>query len=134
MEHLVIHMIKISRLFGPFRPGIEAQRPFIGIAYAWYDAALADDWRKPCPGPAGVPSWRRSGAEGLMVSIMNHRWLDHLRAAATDDVEDWQDDPNRADRLRCAATANGDACVRAAVAPPFPPAGRSEDLRRSGRF
>ena len=39
-------MTMISRfLFGPFRPGIEAQRPLLyRIAYAWcHDAALADD-------------------------------------------------------------------------------------------
>src|SRR5574340_149305 len=92
-------MSMISRfLFGPFRPGIEAQRPVLyRIAYAWcHDAALADDLVQETLSRA----WMRRAQlrdetvlKAWMVSIMNHCWLDHLRRRRDfEDVEDWQDE------------------------------------------
>lgn len=88
----------LSRLlFGPFRIGIETQRPVLyRIAYAWcHDAALADDLVQETLSKAWV---RRSqlrdqnALKAWLVSIMNHCWLDHLRSRREfDDIEDWQD-------------------------------------------
>ena len=84
-------------LFGPFRTGVETQRPMLyRIAYAWcHDAALADDLVQDTLSKAWV---RRSqlrdenALKAWLVSIMNHCWLDHLRSRREfDDIEDWQD-------------------------------------------
>src|SRR5574340_900914 len=93
-------MTMISRfLFGPFRPGIEAQRPLLyRIAYAWCHEAALKAW---------------------MVSIMNHCWLDHLRSRRDfDDVEDWQDELESGAESpeACCNREQVVACVRAAVA------------------
>jgi RNA polymerase sigma-70 factor (ECF subfamily) len=118
-------MSMISRLlFGPFRPGIEAQRPLLyRIAYAWcHDAALADDlvqeaqsraWARRCQlrAEAALKAW--------MVSIMNHCWLDHLRGRRDfDDVDELQDElESGADTPEaCCNREQVIACVRAAVA------------------
>ena len=92
-------MFMISRfLFGPFRPGIEAQRQVLyRIAYAWcHDTSLADDLVQETLSKA----WTRraqlrdeAALKAWLVSIMNHCWLDHLRSRRDfDDVEDWQDE------------------------------------------
>ena len=118
-------MILISRfLFGPFRPGIEAQRPALyRIAYAWcHDPALADDLVQETLSKA----WARRAQlrdeavlKGWMVSILNHCWLDHLRSRRDfDDVDDWQDElVSQADSPEaCCNREEVVACVRAAVA------------------
>jgi RNA polymerase sigma-70 factor (ECF subfamily) len=118
-------MIMISRLlFGPFRPGIEAQRPVLyRIAYAWcHDAALADDLVQETLSKA----WARraqlreeAALKAWMVSIMNHCWLDHLRSRRDfDDVEDWEDTLESGDDTpeACCNREQVIACVRAAVA------------------
>jgi len=119
-----IHMIKISRfLFGPFRPGIEAQRPMLyRIAYAWcHDAALADDLVQETLSKAWVRRAQlrdEAALKAWMVSIMNHCWLDHLRGRRDfDDVEDWQDElESGADTPEvCCNREQVIACVRAAV-------------------
>ncbi|MHB1214993.1 MAG: RNA polymerase sigma factor [Thiobacillus sp.] len=115
----------ISRFqFGPFRPGIEAQRTLLyRIAFAWcHDAALADDLVQETLSKA----WARraqlreaSALKAWLVSIMNHCWLDHLRARRDfDDVEDWQDElESGADTPEaCCNREQVIACVRAAVA------------------
>ena len=111
-------------LFGPFRPGIEAQRPLLyRIADAWcHDAALADDLVQETLSKA----WARraqlretSALKAWLVSIMNHCWLDHLRTRRNfDDVEDWQDElESGADTPEvCCNREQVIACVRAAVA------------------
>ena len=119
------HMIMISRLlFGPFRPGIEAQRPVLyRIAYAWcHDPALADDLVQETLSKA----WARraqlrdeAALKAWMVSIMNHCWLDHLRSRRDfDDVDDLQDIlESGADTPDvCCNREQVVACVRAAVA------------------
>ena len=119
------NMIMISRLlFGPFRPGIEAQRPVLyRIAYAWcHDAALADDLVQETLSKA----WARraqlreeAALKAWMVSIMNHCWLDHLRSRRDfDDVEDWEDTLESGDDTpeACCNREQVIACVRAAVA------------------
>ncbi|HWR76261.1 MAG TPA: RNA polymerase sigma factor [Thiobacillus sp.] len=119
------HMNMISRLlFGPFRPGIESQRPVLyRIAYAWcHDAALADDLVQETLSKA----WARrsqlrdeAALKAWMVAIMNHCWLDHLRGRRDfDDVEDWQDElESGADTPdACCNREQVIACVRAAVA------------------
>jgi RNA polymerase sigma-70 factor (ECF subfamily) len=117
-------MIKISRfLFGPFRPGIEAQRPLLyRIAYAWcHDAALADDLVQETLSKAWVRRAQlrdEAALKAWMVSIMNHCWLDHLRGRRDfDDVEDWQDElESGADTPEvCCNREQVIACVRAAV-------------------
>jgi RNA polymerase sigma-70 factor (ECF subfamily) len=117
-------MIKISRfLFGPFRPGIEAQRPMLyRIAYAWcHDAALADDLVQETLSKAWVRRAQlrdEAALKAWMVSIMNHCWLDHLRGRRDfDDVEDWQDElESGADTPEvCCNREQVIACVRAAV-------------------
>ena len=118
-------MNMISRLlFGPFRPGIEAQRPLLyRIAYAWsHDPALADDLVQETL----VKAWARraqlrdeASLKAWMVSIMNHCWLDHLRGRREfDDVEDWQDElESAADTPEvCCNREQVISCVRAAVA------------------
>jgi len=118
-------MTMLSRLlFGPLRPGIEAQRPVLyRIAYAWcHDASLADDlvqetlskaWKQRAQlrDEAAMKSW--------LVSIMNHCWLDHLRSRREyEDVDDLSDvlessadtPEKQCDREKVIA------CVRAAVA------------------
>lgn len=92
-------MSMISRfLFGPFRPGIEAQRPALyRIAYAWcHDPALADDLVQETLSKAWVRRAQlrdEAALKGWMVSIMNHCWLDHLRSRRDfDDVDDLQDE------------------------------------------
>ncbi len=115
----------ISRLlFGPFRPGIEAQRPVLyRIAYAWcHDPALADDLVQEALSKA----WARraqlrdaAALKGWLVSIMNHCWMDHLRRRRDfDDVEDWQDELESAAESpeACCDRDRVIACVRAAVA------------------
>ncbi|HEX7972651.1 MAG TPA: RNA polymerase sigma factor [Thiobacillus sp.] len=115
----------ISRLlFGPFRPGIEAQRPALyRIAYAWcHDAALADDLVQETLSKAWVRRAQlrdEAALKAWMVSIMNHCWLDHLRRRRDfDDIEDWQDElESAADTPE--ANCNREqviACVRSAVA------------------
>lgn len=111
-------------LFGPTRPSIETLRPTLyRIAYAWcHDAALADDlvqetlsraWtrRAQLRDPAALKPWA--------VSIMNHCWMDHLRARRDfDDVADWQDaleSPVDTPET-CCDREQIVACVRAAVA------------------
>lgn len=117
-------MSMISRLFGPFRPGIEAHRPLLyRIAYAWcHDAALADDLVQETLSRAWV---RRSqlrdeaALKAWMVAIMNHCWLDHLRGRRDfDDVADWEDAlESGADTPEvCCDREQVVACVRAAVA------------------
>ena len=119
------HMTMISRLlFGPFRPGIEAQRPVLyRIAYAWcHDPALADDLVQETLSKA----WARraqlrdeAALKAWMVSIMNHCWLDHLRGRRDfDDVEDWQDELESGAESpeACCNREQVVACVRAAVA------------------
>lgn len=92
-------MLMINRfLFGPLRPGIEAQRPVLyRLAYAWcHDAALADDLVQETLSKA----WTRraqlrddAALKAWMVSIMSHCWLDHLRRRRDfDDVEEWQNE------------------------------------------
>lgn len=115
----------ISRLlFGPFRPGIEAQRPMLyRIAYAWcHDPALADDLVQEALSKA----WTRraqlrdeAALKGWLVSIMNHCWMDHLRRRRDfDDVEDWQDELESGAESpeACCDRDRVIACVRAAVA------------------
>jgi len=121
----LIDMTMISRfLFGPFRPGIEAQRPLLyRIAYAWcHDPALADDLVQETLSRA----WTRraqlrdeAALKGWMVSIMNHCWLDHLRSRRDfDDVDDLQDELESAVESpdACCNRQEVVACVRAAVA------------------
>ena len=118
-------MTMISRfLFGPFRPGIEAQRPLLyRIAYAWcHDPALADDLVQETLSKA----WARraqlrdeAALKGWMVSIMNHCWLDHLRSRRDfDNVDDWQDElvSNADSPEACCNREEVVACVRAAGA------------------
>jgi RNA polymerase sigma-70 factor (ECF subfamily) len=118
-------MTMISRfLFGPFRPGIEAQRPVLyRIAYAWcHDPALADDLVQEALSKA----WARraqlrdeAALKGWLVSIMNHCWLDHLRSRRDfDDVENWQDELESGAESpeACCDRERVIACVRAAVA------------------
>ena len=127
MNHLprLIHMMLISRfLFGPFRPGIEAQRPLLyRIAYAWcHDPALADDLVQEALSKA----WARraqlrdeAALKGWMVSIMNHCWLDHLRSRRDfDDVDDLYDELESGVEApdACCNRQEVIACVRAAVA------------------
>lgn len=127
MDHCPRHtiMTMISRfLFGPFRPGIEAQRPVLyRIAYAWcHDATLADDLVQEALSKA----WARraqlrdeSALKTWVVSIMNHCWLDHLRGRRDfDDVEDWQDELESGTESpeACCDRERVIACVRAAVA------------------
>jgi len=120
----LIHMTMISRfLFGPFRPGIEAQRPALyRIAYAWcHDPALADDLVQEALSKA----WTRraqlrdeAALKGWMVSIMNHCWLDHLRSRRDfDDVDDLQDELESGVESpdACCNRQEVIACVRAAV-------------------
>lgn len=119
------NMNMISRfLFGPFRPGIEAQRPLLyRIAYAWcHDPALADDlvqetlskaWtrRAQLRDEAALKSW--------MVSIMNHCWLDYLRGRRDfDDVDDLENELQSGIESpdACCNRKQVIACVRAAVA------------------
>ena len=115
----------ISRLlFGPFRPGIEAQRPVLyRIAYAWcHDATLADDLvqealSKAWPQRAQLRD--EAALKAWLVSIMNHCWMDHLRKRRDfDDVEDWQDElVSGADSPEvCCERERLVSCVRAAVA------------------
>lgn len=92
-----MHMI--SRfLFGPLRPGIEAQRPVLyRIAYAWcHDTALADDLVQETLSRALMRRAQlrdETVLKAWMVSIMNHCWLDHLRRQRDfEDVEDWLDE------------------------------------------
>lgn len=92
-----MHMI--SRfLFGPLRPGIEAQRPVLyRIAYAWcHDTALADDLVQETLSKALMRRAQlrdETVLKAWMVSIMNHCWLDHLRRQRDfEDVEDWLDE------------------------------------------
>ena len=113
-----------SFLFGPFRLGIEAQRPVLyRIAYAWcHDSALADDLVQDTLSKA----WSRraqlrdeTALKAWLVSIMNHCWLDHLRSRRDfDDVEDWQDTlESTADSPEaCCNREQVIACVRASVA------------------
>lgn len=118
-------MSMISRLlFGPFRPGIEAQRPLLyRIAYAWcHDAALADDlvqetlsraWarRSQLRDEAALKAW--------LVAIMNHCWLDHLRGRRDfDDISDWEDTIEAVTDTpeACCDREQVIACVREAVA------------------
>ena len=121
----LIHMTLISRfLFGPFRPGIEAQRPLLyRIAYAWcHDPAVADDLVQEALSKA----WARraqlrdeAALKGWMVSIMNHCWLDHLRSRRDfDDVDDLQDELESGVESpdACCNRQEVIACVRAAVA------------------
>jgi RNA polymerase sigma-70 factor (ECF subfamily) len=118
-------MTRISRfLFGPFRPGIEAQRPALyRIAYAWcHDAALADDLVQETLSKAWTQRAQlrdEAALKAWMVAIMNRCWLDHLRSRRDfDDVDDWQDElesgaePPEA----CCDREQVIACVRAAVA------------------
>ena len=118
-------MIMISRLlFGPFRPGIEAQRPLLyRIAYAWcHDPALADDLVQETLSKA----WARRAQlrdeavlKGWMVSILNHCWLDYLRGRRDfDDVDDLQDELESGAESpeACCNREEVVACVRAAVA------------------
>lgn len=111
-------------LFGPSRPGIEAERPALyRIAYAWcHDPALADDlvqetlskaWarRAQLRDEAALKSW--------LVSIMNHCWLDHLRGRREfDDIESLEDTlESSADTPEaCCNRERVIACVRDAVA------------------
>ena len=121
----LIYMTLISRfLFGPFRPGIEAQRPLLyRIAYAWcHDPAVADDLVQEALSKA----WARraqlrdeAALKGWMVSIMNHCWLDHLRSRRDfDDVDDLQDELESGVESpdACCNRQEVIACVRAAVA------------------
>ena len=111
-------------LFGPFRPGIEAMRPMLyRIAYAWcHDPALADDLVQETLSKA----WARraqlrdeAALKGWLVSIMNHCWLDHLRARREfEDIEPLQETlESPADTPEvCCNREQVIACVRAAVA------------------
>lgn len=118
-------MSMISRfLFGPFHPGIEAQRPLLyRIAYAWcHDAALADDLVQETLSRA----WTRraqlrdeAALKGWMVAIMNRCWLDHLRGRRDfDDLADLEDElESQTDTPEaCCDREQVIACVRAAVA------------------
>jgi RNA polymerase sigma-70 factor, ECF subfamily len=118
-------MTMLSRLlFGPLRPGIEAQRPVLyRIAYAWcHDASLADDlvqetlskaWKQRAQlrDEAAMKSW--------LVSIMNHCWLDHLRRRRdfedVDDLSDVLESSTDTPEQQCDREMVI-ACVRAAVA------------------
>ena len=118
-------MTMISRLlFGPLRPGIEAERPVLyRIAYAWcHDAALADDLVQETLSRA----WKQRGQlreeaamRSWLVSIMNRCWLDHLRRR-----RDFEDVDDLGDVLESSADTPEQqcdrekviACVRAAVA------------------
>lgn len=119
------HMNMIPRfLFGPFRPGIEAQRPVLyRIAYAWcHDPALADDLVQETLAKAWVRRAQlrdETALKAWLVAIMNHCWLDYLRSHRDfDDVEDWQDTlESGADTPEaCCNREQVIACVRAAVA------------------
>jgi RNA polymerase sigma-70 factor (ECF subfamily) len=121
----LLNMIMIPRfLIGPFRPGIEAQRPLLyRIAYAWcHDPALADDLVQETLSKAWVRRAQlreETSLKAWLVAIMNHCWLDHLRKRRDfDDIEDWQDTlESSADTPE--ANCNREqviACVRAAVA------------------
>ena len=111
-------------LFGPFRPGIEAQRPVLyRIAYAWcHDPALADDLVQETLAKAWVRRAQlrdETALKAWLVAIMNHCWLDYLRSHRDfDDVEDWQDTlESGADTPEaCCNREQVIACVRAAVA------------------
>lgn len=118
-------MVMITRFFmGPLRPGIEALRPLLyRIAYAWtHDPVLADDLVQETMAKA----WTRrsqlreeTALKAWMVAIMNHCWLDHLRARREDDdVDDWEDRlASGADSPEaCCNRREVIACVRAAVA------------------
>jgi RNA polymerase sigma-70 factor (ECF subfamily) len=118
-------MTMISRfLFGPFRPGIEAQRPVLyRIAYAWcHDAALADDLVQETLSKAWVRRAQlrdEAALKAWMVAIMNRCWLDHLRSRRDfDDVEDWQDElESSTDTPEVSCNREQViACVRSAVA------------------
>ncbi len=118
------HMLMISRfLFGPFRPGIEAQRPLLyRIAYAWcHDAALADDLVQETLSKALVRRAQlrdEAALKAWMVSIMNHCWLDYLRSRRDfDDIDDLHDElESGADSPEaCCNREQVIACVRAAV-------------------
>jgi RNA polymerase sigma-70 factor (ECF subfamily) len=117
-------MLMISRfLFGPFRPGIEAQRPLLyRIAYAWcHDAALADDLVQETLSKALVRRAQlrdEAALKAWMVSIMNHCWLDYLRSRRDfDDIDDLHDElESGADSPEaCCNREQVIACVRAAV-------------------
>lgn len=111
-------------LFGPLRPGMEAQRPVLyRIAYAWcHDPALADDLVQETLAKA----WARrsqlreeAALKAWLVSIMNHCWLDHLRSRREfDDIEPLQEEiESTADTPEvCCNREQVIACVRAAVA------------------
>lgn len=111
-------------IFGPLRPGMEAQRPVLyRIAYAWcHDPALADDLVQDTLSKA----WARraqlreeAALKGWLVSIMNHCWLDHLRGRREfEDIEILQDAlESPADTPEaCCNREQVIACVRAAVA------------------
>jgi RNA polymerase sigma-70 factor (ECF subfamily) len=118
-------MNMISRLlFGPFRPGIEAQRPVLyRIAYAWcHDAALADDLVQEALSKAWTQRAQlrdEAALKAWLVSIMNRCWMDHLRGRREfDDVDDWQDElASGADSPEaCCDRRRLVECVRAAVA------------------
>ncbi len=115
----------ISRLlFGPFRPGIEAQRPVLyRIAYAWcHEAALADDLVQEALSKAWTQRAQlrdEAALKAWLVAIMNRCWMDHLRKRRDfDDVEDWQDElVSGADSPEVSCERERlVSCVRAAVA------------------
>lgn len=119
------NMTMITRfLMGPFRPGIEALRPVLyRIAYAWcHDPTLADDLVQETLSKAWVRRSQLRDEAALkpwLVAIMNHCWLDHLRARRDfDDVDDWKDSlesPSDSPEA-CCNREQVIACVRAAVA------------------
>lgn len=111
-------------LMGPTRPGIEALRPMLyRIAYAWtHDPVLADDVVQETLAKAWVRRAQLRDDTALkawMVAIMNHCWLDQLRARRDyDDVDDWEDRLESASDSPevCCNREQVIACVRAAVA------------------
>lgn len=113
-----------SFLFASFRSSTAGLRPVLfRIAYAWcHDPALADDLVQE----AMTKAWARraqlrdeAALKAWLVSIMNHCWLDHLRARREfDDIDPLQDTlESAADTPEvCCDREQVIACVRAAVA------------------
>lgn len=90
-------MTMIRRLlFGPFRPGIEAQRPMLyRLAYAWcHDAALADDLVQETLSKALQKSSQLrdpKARDAWLFSILANCYRDHFRKLRDmDDIDDME--------------------------------------------
>lgn len=125
MPPVIEDMSMISQfLFGPAKPALESLRPVLyRIAYAWcHDPALADDLVQETLSKALARRAQlrdESALKAWLVSIMNHCWLDHLRARREfDDIDPLQDTLESATDSPdvCCDREQVIACVRAAVA------------------